>query len=158
MSGPAHWFPRALVAVLLVAVVVLGWRAVAAGLAQRDTDAALAAARTQVGVVLSYDARTLAADQARALGATTAPFTQRFDQMLNTVVDPTARAQGTRTQARVVRAALVESRPDQVVSLLFVDQSTSTSAHPEPQPSTAQVRVTMTRVHGVWLISALLPL
>jgi Mce-associated membrane protein len=67
------------------------------------------------------------------------------------------RDKGVRATAQVVRAALVEIRPDLAKVLLFLNQETSSRDRPEPAPTASSVIVSMTKVDGKWLISVFDP-
>jgi Mce-associated membrane protein len=147
------------VALTVLAVVLAG----AAGFAafrvvgSSSTDAAgqeaLDAARTGLPLVLSYSARTLDANLGRAREQITGSFAEQFDRIAANVIAPGTRDQQITTTATVRRGAVISSTTDEVATLLFVDQSTTTTASPDPRQTTTQVRVTMSRVAGRWLIS-----
>jgi Mce-associated membrane protein len=144
-------------AVLLASVLaaVLGWRAYSAAATDRATSAALDMAKIRTSELLSYSAPSLDADLARAKQQVTGDFVQRFDQLASTLIAPSTRQQGLTTRATVVRAAVVDSQPGRVVTLLFINQSTTTTAHPRPVQQTSQATVTMSKVGDQWLISDL---
>jgi len=147
-------------AVVLAAALagVLGWQAYSAAATEDATSAALDAARTRTAELLSYSTPTLDADLARAKQQVTGDFTQRFDQLASTLIAPNTRQQGITTKATVTRAAVIDARSDRVVTLLFVNQATTTNAAPEPIQRTSQAKVTMSKVNGTWLISDVTPI
>jgi Mce-associated membrane protein len=148
----------ALVAVSAVAVAVLGWWAYGDARDRRAQDDALAAARVETAQVLSYDARTLDADLAGSRTLVTGGFAARFEELANNVIVPAVRQRNLTTKATVTRVAVIDGHRDQVRALLFVKQVTTLDGQPAPREVSNQVRVTMTRAGGRWLISDLQPL
>jgi Mce-associated membrane protein len=148
----------ALVAVSAVAVAVLGWWAYGDARDRRAQDDALAAARVETAQVLSYDARTLDADLAGSRTLVTGGFAARFEELANNVIVPAVRQRNLTTKATVTRGAVIDGHRDQVRALLFVKQVTTLDGQPAPREVSNQVRVTMTRAGGRWLISDLQPL
>lgn len=148
------------VAVLLAVVLTgaLGWRAHSATSIQRATENAVDAARTRTAELLSVSAPTLDADLARARTQVTGDFTRRFDELVTTLIAPNTRHRGLTTRTTVTRAAVIDAAPDRVVTLLFVNQSTTRADAPQPVIHTSQAKVTMSRANGTWLISDLTPL
>jgi Mce-associated membrane protein len=135
------------------AAVSLGLRAGQDDAVAAARTAALAAARTEIRQILSYDYRRIGADLARARGDTTGEFRGEFQLLASQLIRPAATAQHTITWATVPGAAVVSATPDRVVVLLFIDQDTASRAAPQPQQVGSQVRVTMQRVAGRWLIA-----
>jgi Mce-associated membrane protein len=151
----------ALAALVLVSAVLvgwLGWQAYSAGQDRSTEDEALAAARTATAQVLSYSAPTLDADLARSRSMISGVFAAKFAQLADTVIVPAVKQQNLTTKANVLRAAVIDAQPEQVRALLFVNQSSTMAGAPEPRTAANQVRVTMTKVDGQWLISDLQPL
>ena len=166
-SRPRHHrlVPTVLAAVVLgcaVAVTLMAWRALDDADAQRERDAALQAARTDVAQLLSYDSKTLDADLARSRKLVSGGFAAKFEELATGVIVPASRQQSLTTKAEVVRAALIEpgaeTRTDQVQALAFVNQTTTVAGEPQPRRAINQVKVTMTKVNNDWLISDLQPL
>lgn len=147
-----------LVVLSAVGVGVLGWRAFDDRRAQQARDAALAAARTETGQVLSYSPATLQVDLAAARKVVSGSFAARFDELANTVITPAVTERKLSTKATVTNAAVIDAQPDQLRALLFVKQTTSMDGQPAPHDVTNQVKVTMTWSNGRWLISDLQPL
>ena len=147
----------AVLAVLAVAVGVTADRlAVHAqhddAVAQART-AALAAAKTELPQILSYDYRSIGSDLATARADTTGQFRGEFNLLASQLISPVAGQQHTVTRATVPDAAVVSATADQVVVLLFIDQSTTSKKRQQPQQEASQVRVTMERSGGRWLVS-----
>lgn len=149
----------AIVAVLAVLVAASG---VASGLlatkvsdntaSQQERDAAVAAAKTEIQQILSYNYKTLSADLARASADTTGQFSGEFSVMAAQMIGPQAKQQQTVTKAVVPVAAAVGSTGNQVTVLVFVDQSTTNKQQSKPQVNGSQLRVTMQKVNGRWLV------
>ena len=57
----------------------------------------------------------------------------------------------------MLRAAVADMHPNSAVVLLFVHQTTSSKDKPDPVLSTNNVRVTLTKVNGSWLIAKFEP-
>lgn len=155
---PAGW-RAATVAVLVVLVAGSG---VAAGLLDTRTsnaaatgqerEEAAAAAKTEIPQILSYNYKTLSADLARASADTTGTFSGQFGVLASQYIGPNAVKQQTVTKATVPVAAAVASSGDQVTVLVFLDQSTTSKSQPKPRTSAGQLRVTMQKVKGRWLV------
>jgi Mce-associated membrane protein len=147
--------------VLLLSVAAGGW-AWSSDRDQRRTataeQAALKAARQHVADVLSYDAPTVEKDMGRAEAHLTGDFADDFTKMADDLIIPTARAKGIRTHAEVTSAGVVRSSVDEVVVLLFVNQTTTSSRVPEPTLDGSRLEVTLQRAGDGWLISELTPL
>lgn len=145
----------AVVLALAVTVGTLVW------LAYRDSqvrDARLVALQTgreQVVTVLSYDFRTVDRDLQQARAVTTGEFGQEFTDQADQATAATARAQQIVTRASVIAASVVRAGPQQVVLLLFVNQTTQSSQSATVQVSAHRIELTMTWTDGRWLISRL---
>jgi Mce-associated membrane protein len=81
---------------------------------------------------VSYSTPTQEADLARAKQQVTGEFTQRFERLASTLIAPSTRHRGVTTKATVTRAAVIDARSDRVVTLLFVNQTTTTNGQPNP--------------------------
>ena len=153
---------RRITAAAVLGVLVAGVAATAVRLAvQAHDDAAvaaartiaLAAARTDIRQILSYDYRSISADLARARSDTTGEFRGEFAVLASQLIGPAAAQQHTITWATVPAASVVSATADRVVVLLFIDQNTANKAQPQPQQVASQVRVTMQRAGGRWLVA-----
>lgn len=155
---PGRWR----VAIVTVLGLLVAGSGVAAGLldtqtsndaaTQQNRDAAVAAAKTEVAQILSYNYKTLNADIARASADTTGQFSGQFGVLASQLIGPNAVKQQTVTKAVVPVAAAVDSSGDEVTVLMFVDQSTTSKQQPKAQTNASQLRVTMQRVNGRWLV------
>ncbi|HZC41712.1 MAG TPA: hypothetical protein VE343_13625 [Streptosporangiaceae bacterium] len=119
----------------------------------RARSGALAAATADMRQILSYDYRSIGADLARARADTTGQFRGEFGILAGQLIGPAAREQRTVTRATVPDAAVISATADRVVLLLFIDQTTTSKARQQPQRAASQVRVTMERAGGRWLVA-----
>ncbi len=148
---------RVRVAALAVAVAlavalagVLFWfdhQGSSADAARRDAvPASVRAAET----ILSYDHTRMDADIAAASKLTTGQFRKDYADTSRTVA-PIAREYKAVVKATVKASSVVSATSDQVVVLLFVDQSTQSTRVQGTQVDQARVRMTMRRVGDDWL-------
>ena len=119
---------------------------------------AMRGARELVPVLLSYDHKTLGDDLAHAREATTGKFRDDFDELVASVVRPTATERRVRTSAVVSAAGVISSTsPDRVAVLVFVTQTSSSSVQKSPVVTGSRVKVLMAKKAGRWLIAGLDP-
>ena len=145
-----------LVAATTLAVLLLQRRdRVATEAARKD---AVAAARSAARDILGYDYRSVEASIRRARASTTGAFRNQYDKTAKALL-PQSKQLKAIVQATVGSAAVMDSRPDRVVVLLYVDQATVKQVPGEKTPTTridqSRVRITMSRVDGRWLVSEL---
>lgn len=151
------------IAIVAVLAVLVAGSGVASGLlatkasddkaSQQERDAATAAAKTEIQQILTYNYKTLSTDLARASADTTGQFSGEFSVMAGQMIGPQAKQQQTVTKAVVPVAAPVDSSGNQVTVLVFVDQSTTNKQQAKPQVNGSQLRVTMQKVNGRWLVA-----
>ena len=148
---------RAVGVLVVIGSVVVAVLAVHA-LRRRDAlstarDRAATAARTEAAAMTSYDYRTIGADFAAVTAGATGTFKTDFAKtsalLAPMVTKSRAVAKGT------VRDVAVEqvSRSAATV-LVFVDQSVTSTNASADQTLTSRLRMTLVRVHGQWLVSA----
>lgn len=155
--------PRLVIpAALLAAAIGIGTpatllyrEALADDAAQANLAPANAAAKTRVERVLSYRFDTVDSDLAAAKAATTGEFAHQFASAADQIIAPAARQAEITTRATVVSTGAIESRQDEVVLLVFVNQDTTTKDKPQTSTSALRLRVTLDRAGGQWLISRL---
>jgi Mce-associated membrane protein len=120
--------------------------------------AGLAAARTAIPTILSYDYRSIGSDIAKAKAVETGVFAQQYAKVARPLLSQ-ARQLKAIVQATVGSAGVVSAGPHTVVVLLFVDQATVREEPGQHVPQTRidqdRVQATMTNVNGRWLVSAL---
>jgi Mce-associated membrane protein len=154
-------------AVLVLLLVALGaltvWLYFAQYRPDEQTDAAAAqsainAARDGTVALLSYKPDTLNQDFAAAKSHLTGDFLNYYDQFTKQVVTPAAKEKSLTTTAQVVGAAASELHPDSAVVLLFINQATTSKDRPDPAMAASSVQVSLTKVHGTWLITKFQPI
>jgi Mce-associated membrane protein len=160
--GAGRIRPRWRIASLAVLVVLVAgagfWDASLASQRSQAQDtlnaenAAMAAATTDVGQILSYDYQHLSADLAQASRDTTGEFNSQFAVLATELISPAAAQQHTITKATVPDVSVVSATGNQVVVLAFVDQSTTDKSQPKAQKNVSQVKVTMQNIGGRWLV------
>jgi Mce-associated membrane protein len=117
------------------------------------TQSAIDAARDGIVAVLSYKPETLSQDIAAAKSHLTGDFLNYYDQFTRDVVTPAAKEKNLTTTAQVVGAAVSELHPNSAVVLLFVNQATVSRDRPDPAMTSSTVLVSLTKLHGKWLIA-----
>ncbi|HYY00569.1 MAG TPA: hypothetical protein VE908_13635 [Mycobacterium sp.] len=155
--------PAALVLGLLAAGGLAGWLYFAQFRPDTQTDNAVAqsavnAARDGTVALLSYKPETLNQDFAAARSHLTGDFLNYYDQFTKEVVTPAAQSKAVATTAQVVGAAASEVHPNSAVVLVFVNQVTTSKERPDPAMASSSVLVSLTKVHGDWLITKFDPL
>ncbi|MDT5409671.1 MAG: Mce-associated rane protein [Mycobacterium sp.] len=150
--------PAALVLGLLAAGGLAGWLYFAQFRPDTQTDNAVAqsavnAARDGTVALLSYKPDTLNQDFAAARSHLTGDFLNYYDQFTKQVVTPAAQTKAVATTAQVVGAAASELHPNSAVVLVFVNQVTTSKERPDPAMASSSVLVSLTKVHGDWLIT-----
>ena len=150
--------PIALVLGLLAAGGLAGWLYFAQFRPDTQTDNAVAqsavnAARDGTVALLSYKPDTLNQDFAAAKSHLTGDFLNYYDQFTKQVVTPAAQTKAVTTTAQVVGAAASELHPNSAVVLIFVNQVTTSKERPDPAMASSSVLVSLTKVHGDWLIT-----
>jgi len=150
--------PAALVLGLLAAGALAGWLYFAQFRPDTQTDNAVAqsavnAARDGTVALLSYKPDTLNQDFAAAKSHLTGDFLNYYDQFTKQVVTPAAQTKAVATTAQVVGAAASELHPNSAVVLVFVNQVTTSKERPDPAMASSSVLVSLTKVHGDWLIT-----
>lgn len=102
--------------------------------------------------LLSYKPDTVQQDLDAARGRLTGTFLSAYTQLTHDVVIPGAKQKQISAVATVPGAASVSATADHAVVLLFVSQ-TVTVGHDAPTSTTSNVRVTLDKRGGRWLIS-----
>jgi Mce-associated membrane protein len=119
---------------------------------------AVAAAKTSVQTILSYDYRSINADIAKAKADSTGVFAHQYAGTAAQLLSE-AKQEKAIVQATIGSSGVVSASANNVVVLLFVDQASVREASGQKSPTTridqSRVRVTMTLVRGRWLVSAL---
>jgi Mce-associated membrane protein len=154
--------PVVLVLLLLVSGALATWLYVSQYRPDQQTDAAVAqtavdAARDGTVALLSYKPDTLNQDFAAAKSHLTGDFLNYYDQFTRQIVTPAAKEKALTTTAQVVGAAASELHPNSAVVLVFVNQATTSKDRPDPAMASSSVLVSLTKVHGNWLITKFQP-
>lgn len=154
--------PLILVLLLLVSGALATWLYVRQYRPDEQTDTAAAqtavdAARDGTVALLSYKPDTLDQDFAAARSHLTGDFLNYYDQFTRQIVTPAAKEKALTTTAQVVGAAVAEMHPNSAVVLLFVNQATVSKERPDPAMASSSVLVSLTKVHGKWLITKFQP-
>ena len=149
--------PVVLVLLLLLSGALATWLYVGQYRHDEQTDTAAAqtainAARDGTVALLSYKPDTLNQDFAAAKSHLTGDFLNYYDQFTKEIVTPAAKEKALTTTAQVVGAAATELQPNSAVVLLFVNQATTSKERPDPAMASSSVLVSLTKVHGTWLI------
>jgi Mce-associated membrane protein len=155
--------PAVLVLLLLASGALTAWLYVTQYRPDVQTDAAVAqgainAARDGTVALLSYKPDTLNQDFAAAKSHLTGDFLNYYDQFTQQIVTPAAKEKALTTTAQVVGAAASELHPNSAVVLLFVNQATTSKDRPDPAMASSSVLVSLTKVHGAWLITKFQPI
>jgi Mce-associated membrane protein len=154
--------PLVLVLLLLLSGALATWLYVGQYRHDEQTDTAAAqtainAARDGTVALLSYKPDTLNQDFAAAKSHLTGDFLNYYDQFTKEIVTPAAKEKALTTTAQVVGAAATELQPNSAVVLLFVNQATTSKERPDPAMASSSVLVSLTKVHGTWLITKFQP-
>lgn len=120
--------------------------------------AATTAARSSAQQILSYDYRHIAADIGQAQADATGVFAQQYAGTAKRLLSE-AKQERTIVHATIGASGVVSAASTTVVVLVFVDQATVRQPAGQRTPTTridqSRVRMTMTLVHGRWLVSQL---
>jgi Mce-associated membrane protein len=124
-------------------------------------ESAIAAAAQDVPKILGYDYRHLSSDIAAAKALETGQFLTQYTSTAQKVLAsaPSVKAIVTAT---VAGQSVVQAQADRVTLLLFVDQESVKQLKGEKTATTridpSRVQITMSKVHGRWMVSDLEPL
>ena len=150
--------------IALAALVLMGVGGTAIWSHHRSGDAETARAEvigvapTLVEKLLSYNSDTVDDDLARAAEGAGGSFQDSFTEFGSKTVAPQSKEQGISMKARVVDVGVLSAAADRAELLLFVDQITTSIARPAPASTSSRVEVTLDRVDGTWLVSAMTPI
>lgn len=119
--------------------------------------AVIKAASDGTVALLSYSPETIDNDVLAGKSHLTGELLRYYSGFSQYFVTPAVRQQRIKASAAVLRAAVADMHPNSAVVLVFVHQTTTTKDKPDPVLSTNGVRVTLTKVHGSWLIAKFEP-
>jgi Mce-associated membrane protein len=115
--------------------------------------AGLDASRDAARVLFSYDYRTLDKDFSAGKALTTGHFRSEYATTTSKVVTSVATQKKAVVKADVVTAGVVRASESTVVTIVYVNQVTTSSLQQGPKVDLSRVRMTMTHVGGRWLVS-----
>lgn len=155
-GGLRRWLVVGLVAAAFVAVLAgagfFGWKWWQATELTKAGESAREAAVAYAQVLTSIDSDKVDENFIQVLDGSTGEFkdmyTQSSVQLRQLLIDNKASAHGV-----VVESAVQSVKPDQVVVLLFVDQSVSNVNMPDPRIDRSRIKMTMDYVDGRWRAS-----
>ncbi|MFZ3392345.1 MULTISPECIES: twin-arginine translocation pathway signal [unclassified Rhodococcus (in: high G+C Gram-positive bacteria)] len=146
---------------VLVFAVVVGWLAYGA-----RADSAAEAARTEARVAAEEQAVAMLAythgevdDQIAVAGeGLTGDFRDEYTNLMKNVIAPGAKEKAISVQVSVQGSSVVSADADSAVTLLFLNQITTSSENPEAVSSGSRVRVELEKHDDRWLVSRLTPI
>ena len=159
---------RTLSIVLAVAVVALagavGWLYFGPD-GKRETDAT-EQARTEVldivdgkvVAMLAYNHTTVEDQLRSAADGLTEEYRTEYLKLVDETIAPGAKEKAIDVQVTSSAKSIVEASPDRVVSLLYLNQITTSSESPEAVSSGSRVRVEMLKDGDDWLVNWLTPI
>lgn len=119
---------------------------------------AVAAAMQDVPKILGYDYRHLSSDIEGAKALSTGQFLRDYSSTAQKVLASAPSVKGIVT-ATIADQAVIKAQSDRVTLLLFVDHESVKQLKGQKTPTTRidpfRVQVTMSKVHGRWLVSDL---
>ncbi len=147
----------ALLVVLLGLTGFLGWKATdTAGqpVVETSRTQALASARDAARVVFSYDYKQLAKDFAAGKAVTTGTFAEQYAGTTAKLLDFATKNKAT-VSADVSDASVVRASENEVVCLVFLNQTSSSSAVETPRITQSRLEKTKKRSGDSWLIASI---
>ncbi|WKK11741.1 twin-arginine translocation pathway signal [Rhodococcus ruber] len=118
---------------------------------------ALQAAEEQAVAMLAYDHGTVDEQVAAAADGLTGDFRDEYTNLMKNVIAPGAKEKSITVQVSVQASSVVSAEADRAVTLLFLNQITTSSVNPEAVSSGSRVRVELEKHDGRWLVSRLTP-
>ncbi|MBK5307687.1 MAG: hypothetical protein JJD92_13455 [Frankiaceae bacterium] len=125
---------------------------------ERDTvdtarTAALEASRDAARVLFSYDYRTLDKDFSAGRAVATGAFLTQYTETTSKVVTNIAKEKKAVVKAEVVTAGVVRASERTVVTIVYVNQVTTSSLAAGPKVDLSRVRMTLVKVGDDWRVS-----
>jgi Mce-associated membrane protein len=112
----------------------------------------LEASRDAARLLFSYDYRTLDKDFATGRELTTGEFRKQYEKTTTKVVSDVAKQVKAVVKANVVSAGVVRATPDTVVTVVYVNQVTTSTRVTGEKLDLSRVRMTLRSVGGRWLV------
>jgi Mce-associated membrane protein len=155
--------PLVLLLLLLISGVLTAWLYVTQYRPDQQTDATAAhevttAAQEGMTALLSYKSESLDQDVTAAKSHLTGNFVNDYEKRIRDVVAPAVKDKGVVTIAQVIGAGVSELHPDSAVVLVFLNEGTISKDRPDPSMAASSVLVSLTKVHGKWLITMFQPI
>jgi Mce-associated membrane protein len=116
--------------------------------------AGLEASRDAARLLFSYDYRTLDKDFSTGRALTTGAFRSQYEKTTTKVVADVAKQYKAVVKANVVSAGVVRATPRTVVTVVYVNQVTTSTRVTGEKVDLSRVRMTMERSGGRWLVTA----
>ncbi|WP_199189869.1 DUF3329 domain-containing protein [Mycobacterium sp. ENV421] len=147
---------RVLLGALIVGLLggsgFLGWQAWQQHRVEVAAREGQAAAVRYAQVLTSIDSNNVDQNFAEVLNGATGEFKDMYSQssaqLRQLLLDNKASAHGV-----VIDSAVQSATPDQVVVLMFVDQTVANKAAPDPRVDRSRVKMTLEKVDGMWRAS-----
>jgi Mce-associated membrane protein len=115
--------------------------------------AAPATAERASATILSYDYKSLGADEKAAARYLTPGYKKQYTATFDRLVRPHAAQVRAKVEARVKASGVVHADADRVNVLLFVNQTTTSTANGgQPQVALNRVQLSMVRRGSSWLV------
>ena len=114
----------------------------------------LEASRDAARLLFSYDYRSLDKDFATGRALTTGEFRNQYDKTTTKVVADVAKQYKAVVKANVVGAGVVRATPDTVVTVVYVNQVTTSTRVTGEKVDLSRVRMTLHRSGGKWLVTS----
>ena len=114
----------------------------------------LEASRDAARLLFSYDYRTLDKDFSTGKALTTGEFRTQYEKTTTKVVADVAKQYKAVVKANVVGAGVVRATPDTVVTVVYVNQVTTSTRVTGEKVDLSRVRMTLRRSGGRWLVTS----
>jgi Mce-associated membrane protein len=113
----------------------------------------LAASRDAARLLFSYDYRTLDKDFSTGRALTTGAFREQYASTTTKLVTDVATQYKAVVQANVVQAGVIRATPSSVVTIVYVNQVTTSTRVTGDKVDLSRVKMTLTLVDNRWLVS-----
>ncbi|WP_129977208.1 twin-arginine translocation pathway signal [Rhodococcus sp. Q1] len=147
--------------VALVFAVLVGWLAYGAvqqSAAEAARTEARVAAEEQAVAMLAYTHDQVDAQIEAATEGLTGDFRDEYTNLMKNIIAPGAKEKAISVQVSVQASSVVSADADNAVTLLFLNQITTSSENPEAVSSGSRVRVELEKQDGRWLVGRLTPI
>lgn len=158
--SPLRHVALGLSVVALVFAVLVGWLAYGAmqdSAAETARTEARVAAEEQAVAMLAYTYGEVDEQIAVAAEGLTGDFRDEYTNLMKNIIAPGAKEKAISVQVSVQASSVVSTDADSAVTLLFLNQITTSSENPEAVSSGSRVRVELEKQDGRWLVSRLTP-